>query len=325
MKKTNFHFNVLIVGLGKIGMEYDLNKDKKNFLLSHVNSFASHPNFNIVGVVDIDEKKCKEYKKIYNKNAFTSLNIALRTCNPDIVVISTPTDTLTKIFDLIIVNHTPKIILIEKPISLNFKEAKKIVEKALAKNIFLFVNYMRRSEPKANVIKTKIENLKTQFNGIVWYSSGIYNGASHFINLLEYWLGEYKAVKVINKGKLYKANDPEPEFEVEFKKGTFKFFPLINYQYFHNSIDMFYINGRIRYECNGKNVFIHNTKKDDVFTNYNILNSNPVELKADFSIIQSYVVNNLLLFLKGESHYLCSGEDALETLKIIEAIRKKIK
>ena len=47
---------VLLVGLGKIGLEYDL---KNNYNLTHFNSFYRNKKFKIVGVCDTNLKKKK--------------------------------------------------------------------------------------------------------------------------------------------------------------------------------------------------------------------------------------------------------------------------
>ena len=183
---------------------------------------------------------------------------------------------------------------------------------------------MRRSEPNVLFIKKRIENFKLPFKGIVWYSRGIYNGASHFINLLEFWFGEYKNSKIYNTGNILKKNDPEPEFEIELEKGKFIFQPLDDTKYFHNSIDMYCDNYRIRYENSGKKIFLYMVETDKIFPNYNVLSLNPTELMSNFSVIQSNVVENLLLFLKRKKYNLCSGQDGLKTLKIIDKIRRKM-
>ena len=46
--------NVLLVGLGKVGLEYDL---KNKYNLTHFNSFYRNKKFEIVGVCDTNLKK----------------------------------------------------------------------------------------------------------------------------------------------------------------------------------------------------------------------------------------------------------------------------
>ena len=315
-------FNVLIIGLGRIGLEYDYNKGPK-FLLSHSSSFFYNKNFNLVGAVDIDKRKCIKFENSFNKPAYDNLKLALKDVQPEIIVISTPTDTLIEVFENILQLYKPKVVLIEKPISLDYEVAKKVVNKAKLSEISLFVNYMRRSEPYANKIKTKIETINSFAHGVCWYSRGIYNGASHFINLLQYWFGDFENCNVIDNGNLYNPNDPEPAFEIELKNGSFKFFPITNKSIFHNSIDIIHSDGRIKYEFNGRIIYCYDANFDNIYKNYKVFDLTPIKYEIDFSSIQSKVVENLYLFLKGKEFSLCSGSEALKTLEVIESIRKK--
>ena len=47
---------------------------------------------------------------------------------------------------------------------------------------------------------------------------GLYNSGSHFINLLEFWLGNYEKIQLIDRGRLFNEKDIEPEFLIEFEK-----------------------------------------------------------------------------------------------------------
>ena len=44
--------NVLIIGLGNIGMKYDLHDNSGQKILTHANAFAHNNDFNIIGGVD---------------------------------------------------------------------------------------------------------------------------------------------------------------------------------------------------------------------------------------------------------------------------------
>ena len=50
-------FSVLIVGLGQIGMGYDLHHDVNNQIYTHARAFSQHPDFYLIGAVDSEKKK----------------------------------------------------------------------------------------------------------------------------------------------------------------------------------------------------------------------------------------------------------------------------
>ena len=188
MKKK---YKVLIIGLGNIGMLYDQTKEIINtFYL--IKSFISISDFEVVGGVDTNKDRLNLLENEYKIKPFSEIKVAMQKTNPHIVVISTPTETHKNIIDLI-KNFDINIILCEKPISYNLIDAEKIVRDLRVRGIKFFVNYMRRVDPGVLEIKKRIDQnfLLDPFKGVCIYTGGVYNNASHLINLCEFWLGNY--------------------------------------------------------------------------------------------------------------------------------------
>ena len=120
---------------------------------------------------------------------------------------------------------------------------------------------MRLSDKNIYFVKQEILNWKTQLKGTVFYSKGLYNGASHFINLLNLWLGKMVKLRILKKGKFFNQIDPEPDFEIVFELGSVIFFSHSDINFFHNSIDLFGICHRIQYEFDGKKLLYIKQKK----------------------------------------------------------------
>ena len=49
-------YKVVVIGLGNIGLLYDLNSKNTSFFASHCKTFNSHPNFKVIAGVDINKK-----------------------------------------------------------------------------------------------------------------------------------------------------------------------------------------------------------------------------------------------------------------------------
>ena len=161
---------VLLVGLGNIGLKYDLHLEEGSFVHTHARAFERHKEFILLGAVD-DNLECRDvFTKIYEKPAYIDLFEALQVHKPDLVVIATPTSSHFKILSNILKKSSPRIILCEKPLSNNLIEAQKMVNECDKRDIDLFVNYMRRSD--AGVIKVKnlidSENFKIDLKGVAW-------------------------------------------------------------------------------------------------------------------------------------------------------------
>jgi len=55
----------IIVGLGKVGFEYDKNLIRKSHILTHSKALKKNKKYKLIGGVDIDKKKgCYFLKKI---------------------------------------------------------------------------------------------------------------------------------------------------------------------------------------------------------------------------------------------------------------------
>lgn len=319
-----YKFKVLIIGLGNIGMGYDINIQDPSKTLTHTKSFYYHKNFEIIGGIDKNIKKCQQFFDTYKIKCFTKLNLSIIKKNPEIIVISVPSNKTLDVLKEVINNISPKIILLEKPIYTNYKEIKEIIKDGERKNIKFFVNYMRLSDKNVYFVKEEILNWKTQLKGTAFYSKGLYNGASHFINLLNLWLGKIVKLRILKKGKFFNQIDPEPDFEIVFELGTVMFYAHSDINFFHNSIDLFGIYHRIQYEFDGKKTFIYKAKEDKVLKGYKTLDVKPIIKKTDFLSIQSKVVDNLYNYLTNKKYYLCSINQGLNTLKIINSLHRLI-
>ena len=316
-------YKVLIIGLGKIGLGYDLEYDKNDYALTHASAFNEHKLFELVGGVDVDCERCSLFTKHYGCDAFTDLSDAIKTTHPSIIVISTPTEHHYSTINDVLNEISPVAILCEKPIAYNVEHAKEIVTNCHKSNSALYVNYMRRSDISAAYIHKQItdKHIKSPFKGVVWYSKGLFNSASHFVNLLEYLLGKIINIQLINKGRLWEDIDPEPDFNIKFEKGSVQFNALKAENFFHNSMELIAENGRLRYERGGELIFWDKIDANNIFSGYTTLGLDTETLNSDFLRMQWHVVDQLARSLNGHASNICTGEDALQTLQTLDKIK----
>ena len=319
---------VLIVGLGQIGLQYDLNLNQDEYTLTHAHAFSLHNSFNLLGAVDIDKEQRNIFSNKYGLPTYSNLNEALKAHNPDIIVISSNTSKHANILNEILQSLSPKIILCEKPLSYSLGDAQKMIDLCEKSGISLFVNYIRRSDPGVIEIKKLIESskFKKNYKGVCWYSKGFIHNGSHFFNLLSYWLGPMTKFNLISDNKKRAThNDFEPDIEVEFEKGKILFISAWEEYFSHYTLELLSPNGRIRYDNEGSKIQFQNVIHDPVFKGYKILNPKPIEIKASMEHYQLNVVNQLDEYINGNKSYLCSGQEALDTLTSIQKIINKIK
>ncbi|MDB9950639.1 Gfo/Idh/MocA family oxidoreductase [Candidatus Thioglobus sp.] len=328
MLRALMSFNVLIIGLGQIGMRYDFDLDHGKYTFSHAAAFSQHKDFNIVGGVDIDSKFGKFFTEKYNSVFYNNIQDALQKNNPDIVVIAVSTEFHNQVLKDVVKYTIPKVVLCEKPLSYSLKEARSMQKLCKDNNIQLFVNYMRNSLPDSINIKNKISNGDYAGNpkGVAWYSKGLIHNGSHFVNLLEYWLGSIKKIHCINKGRSFESQDVEPDFSLSFKKGDVIFLSAKEENFSHYGIELVFDNGRLRYDQGGKNIYWTPAEQDENLPAYKFLSSKNKNYSTDsMRKYQLHVVNELWNMLNQKDYELCSGVMAISTLESISEIIEECK
>lgn len=315
-------YNCLIIGLGKIGMGYDLTHNNEELVFSHSKALFKHPMFKVLGAVDPSRDKRLTFEKYYGGKTYDNISEALKELSPEIVIVSSPTDTHYAVLKDVLKYTLPKAVLCEKPLASNFNESKKIVRLCDSFGVKLFVNYHRRSDPGVINIKDRIlsGNISEPIKGLVWYSKGFLHNGSHFLNLMEFWLGPVKKHSIISDGRLWMKKDPEPDIYIEFDMGSIVFRSVWEEMFSHYTAEIISPAGRIFYDRGGEYIQWQGTANDQKFDGYTILNSTPEIIKNDMNHYQYNVYQELIKNLHGEDSSLCTGQEALDTQETIQKI-----
>jgi len=185
---------------------------------------------------------------------------------------------------------------------------------------------MRRSDVGVHELYERIhsENIITPVKGNVWYTNGLFNNASHFINLLEYLFGKVEKSIVLDSGKRSICSDPEPDFQLSFEKGKFNFVALPGNSFSHNVLEIIASNGRIRYENGGEKITWEAIESNKLFPGHVTLSLEKEVLPSDYRRIQWHVVDQLSVSMDGGSARICNGDDALGTLYVLDDIENQL-
>lgn len=318
--------SVLLVGLGQIGMGYDFEAAPDTLALTHSRAFHEHSAFALVGGVDIDSEKRARFSERYDARSFPDVDSAISTVRPDIVVVATPTEEHRATVDAVLRLHQPQAILCEKPLAYELVDAEAIIASCAKNRCALYVNYMRNSEPGAIEVKQRLFDgrIESPVKGVVWYSKGVFNNGSHFLNLLENWLGKVLKIRVDNLGRCWDNVDPEPDFHVSFSRGEVSFLAAREENFSHYTVELVAVNGRLRYEQAGALIMWQQAASDPVCTGYTILDSSVKEIKTDYERSMWHVADQLVARLQGKPAEICSGDDALQTIKILHLLTKNL-
>jgi predicted dehydrogenase len=302
-----------IIGLGGIGMVYDLNLP--NSVLSHARSLSKHLDFELVGAVDPDGIARGIFTDRYGGLAFATVAELINYCRPEVVVIATPTDTHLAIIQDLLERHKPKIILCEKPLAYCEEDAKGIVDLCELKGVGLFINYIRRADPAVIEVKSRllVGEIALPFKAVVWYSKGLIHNGSHFLDILIFWFGPVQSLKLIDRGRDLGLQDAEPDFQVEFECGTAVFCAANEDNFSHYTIEILARNGRLRYEQGGI-VNWQAAGQHPTLENYRQLQITAEVIDNDMSHYQYHVADQLSVALRGNESTLCAGYDGLKVV-----------
>ena len=314
----NSKISSLIIGIGGIGYEYDL--DKKG-ILTHFKSLKKNNKFLVKGVVDTNKKKIKSFKA-KNKNILTfyDYDLAIKKLKPDLVIISTSTKFHYPIIKKIIKYKFIKYLIVEKPCGKNFDEFKKIYSLCKKNNKFLFINFFRLFNQKYLKLFNDIKKSKSFFS-LVYYNRGYRNNCSHIIGLLSLFLKFPKKINLIKNGsKIDKIN---PSFEMIYSKGKVLFIgrPLEN-----NSLlkmEIFTDKGKWT-SNNSMNNFLYSKKvTDKEIKGYFNYTDKIKDLKFKTQNIQKIFLDKVFQLINEKKRNYMS-QNYLNTLYLLDIIDKKI-
>lgn len=312
----------MIIGLGQIGMGYDLELDSTKAVYTHAKAFTTHPAFELIGAVDPAATQRDQFNRHYGRPAYPDIASALQEQTASVVVIASSTVQHRLVLKEVLAHSTPKIILCEKPLSYDLAEAREMVEACDNAGVKLFVNYIRRADPGVIEIKKRLESgqILAPIKGVVWYSKGFFHNGSHFFNLLEFWLGAFVRAKILDVGRLWDNQDAEPDVQVEFERGKVIFMAAWEESFSHYTIELLSPSGRLRYEQGGELIAWQSTCADPNIAGYEILQKEPEVLANGMNCYQWHVADQLANALEDKPYTLCNGMQALATLEAMHQI-----
>ncbi len=319
-------FGTVIIGLGNIGMGFDYDAPQGSAVLSHAAAVAEHPGFTLSAGVDPDAEKRRRFTGKFKVPAFASLKEIPAAVPVDVFAVASPTPFHCEDV-LVALERRPKGIFCEKPLALNTADAQKMIDACKAVGCLLSVNYIRRFEPGTLEMKRRIVagGFGRLRKGSVWYIKGLYNNASHFIDLLVFIFGAPLAQRVLRNDRFWQGIDPEPDFILTFDGGAdIHFIALPAENYSLTEMTLAFDRGLVRYQRGGAELTLYTVIPDPVFAGYKVLNPDGEKLQTDFQHYQRYAAESFYQALTGGLPSASSAESALEILKIAEAVHQEV-
>lgn len=166
-KPENKLVRVLLSGFGLIGSV-------------HAKLIADNPKTDLVAVVVPDIEEYKEQVSKYNANIYATIDEALDNEKIDAAIISSPNEFHFEQSKILIKQCIP--VLVEKPLTDNLMDAKRLVESSAEYNVPVLVGHHRTYSPLLSVAKDFIASEKFGRMVAVQGSALFYKPAHYFID-----------------------------------------------------------------------------------------------------------------------------------------------
>ncbi|MCP4914379.1 MAG: Gfo/Idh/MocA family oxidoreductase [Oligoflexia bacterium] len=308
--------DLALIGLGKIAIPQSKQDLEVNPARTHLSAIHQSKNINVKYIFDIDLMKATNSKSHFEllKNSKVLDQDFGSNEQVDIVSICTPPENR---FDIIkrSLALKPKYMVLEKPLSLDFKEAKEIEHLLNQHQVTTFVNFPRLIDKDYEKIETMIKDDDSISTSIYKYHKGLENYCSHHLQQFIRWFGLPQKVKAI-------TNVSNPTFILTDKKDrVHHFIGFNNLQFDIFDCEVYCAEKVITLENGGcekseriakDNIYYENytqlSKKTDLFPNGKV---------GGFAELYQHIIDN-------NFKNLCSIKNAIYGEKIIQLVKKSI-
>lgn len=321
---------VIISGLGGIAQ------------IAHLPILSKMENVEITAVCDIDKSKSKSIAQKYNvKNFFTKIDDMLANCEADCLIVTTPTN-LHKEQAVKGFEHGLNV-LVEKPLARTFAEASQAADASKAAKKILMVGMNNRFRPdimmqesfiSANelgeIFYIKTGFLKKRSTVETWSLKKGESGGGVFMDLgivmldIALWLLKFPKVKSVSAVNYYHTfKDVEDSSFVLIRFANNATLAIEASWTLHREDDLFYCNVYGREgsaQINPLKIYkrMHGT----------LVNVTPLKMEKPantFKRAYEYELSHFINAVRNHTSHLSSGTEALERMRIIDAVYKSAK
>lgn len=318
---------VLIIGAGNISSGYDNNES--TVFLTHAHAFVTHPSFELIGFVDIDQLKGRSAAEKWDTKCYLSVEEAFKSC-PDIGIVSiaVPDEFHFSVLKQV-ANYKPKLVFTEKPLTETLEQAC-IIEKLYSDyNIPLLINFKRAFVPEIIEILEKVKlNEFGEFKSCFgFYNRGFKHNGSHLIDLIIRFTGckKLKLLSVVDYLSDFSDSDLSYSFVAYTDKDAtinIKSFCGEDYPIFE--LDLHFNSGRIRIFNTGEKIEIYRVQESSIFTGFKFLQPKYV-IDTNLHKSMLFAVNNIHDFLTIGKPLAAPIADGIQVMQITDQILNEIK
>ncbi len=312
---TEQKLKALIVGCGRIGAFFDAPGQAR--IVTHAHAYHAHPLFSALGFVDRDFAAAQKAAALWGGTAYPDLESALSGLQPDAVSVCTPDDwhypVLARLLD-----SQVRLILAEKPLTLDLRQADEVVTGARKRGITLNVNYSRRFDPTVYEVRAALRrgDHGKVLNAVAAYAKGILHNGSHVIDLARHLLGEVRETKVLAARAGHGNSDPTLDCWLRMADcPSLHLVGLEEENYSVHELDLYCERGRLRFTRFGFQLEEQTVVIDPDFPGYRELSLPKIRPTGLGSAMSRYLEDGLRAMIDGVEP-ACPAADAAVTLGV---------
>ena len=321
--QTLDRYKVGIVGCGDIGFYFD-HKKKVKGALTHFKAFNNDKRFEVAAVTELNEKTRRLISNKYKIPTYESYENMLEEIKCDVIVIATNDESHFEILRNVI-KFEPKLVFCEKPMALSLEDVKEAVSLYKEYNIPLQINFTRRFLKEFSDIEKTIKEKKIgELESVTfYYSRGLIHNASHYLDLVNRYIGEMEKnlVKVSVKEGIGKG-DESISFDLVYDNGLeIRFIGLSPSKLSFAEVDFVGTKGRLK--VNYKNeIERYKVTGNKVFKGYSMYELKSVK-RIQFAKALPNAVDNIFKVLNKKEELKSPAENSLKIFELINRIKSK--
>lgn len=302
------------VGAGNIGLAGDLP-------LSHLSAARVVEELSLVALVDADPAAraavLRDYAGVAPAIVMPSVD-GVASLEGGIAVLATPPAARAALLTAVL-QRKPRVVIVEKPLALDLAEARAMVTVAGRAGVALRVNFHRRFDPRHR--RWRVRAPRSPRLVALRYSKGLFNYASHMIDLLMDWYGAVDFVQALGRAP-EGTTDPAISFRCRMAAG-FDAMVMgvdgLNYDQFE--VDIFGADERVEMRAGGADIRRHVPVEDLHYRGYRHLAER--EDERDIGAVGGFVE----LYQAARAHIVdsaplggCDGQAALANMAVLDAV-----
>lgn len=293
-----------LIGLGKIGFEYDYNKSTPTYSLTHFTALGESKIFNLKYVVDKDIFSKTDVKTLCNSLGITYYkNVKSIPKSVDALIISVPVTEFSRVLLEYLEHFECKLVIGEKLGMIDDRTLHQLLRISSQKQIKIFINYYRRALPETKTLFSEIQFDDLKVINCV-YTGRPENTLPHFIDLISYLLKE-------RPKDFRRIGD---DFTCRFAQTKSNFIALKNVPYDHYTLEIFGKNSYCTYSMDGLPISICYPGADKLFNGHQILNTKKfIQRNSEKSM--SYYYDEVYKAITVGSDQVTTIYDEIENLK----------